>query len=155
DLAPFYAAIESEGARFQPYAIDSIEANGLLVYRRPPAQPTMLADGDRVAFYQLRTMLEGVVARGTAASIKQHAGFIGGKTGTTDSENDVWFASFTSDVTIVVWVGYDNAGSKRTLGGGFTGGRVAVPIAEAIAQASWQYVAPKTPLPPPSVEASR
>jgi membrane carboxypeptidase/penicillin-binding protein len=155
DLAPFYAAIASEGARYQPYAIDSIESNGLLVYRRPPTPPTMLAGGDRVAFYQLRTILEGVVARGTAASIKQHAGFIGGKTGTSDSENDVWFAGFTSDVTVLVWVGYDNAGGKRTLGSGFTGGRVAVPIMEAITQASWQYHAPKAPLPPPSAEAQR
>jgi membrane carboxypeptidase/penicillin-binding protein len=155
DLAPFYAAIASEGARHAPFAIDSIEANGLLVYRRPPTPPIMLAGGDRVAFYQLRTMLEGAVARGTAASIRQHTGFIGGKTGTTDNENDVWFAGFTSDVTILVWVGYDNSGGKRTLGSGFTGGRVAVPIVEAIAQASWQYHAPKTPLPPPSAEAQR
>jgi membrane carboxypeptidase/penicillin-binding protein len=155
DLAPFYAAIASEGARYAPFAIDSIEANGLLVYRRPPTPPIMLAGGDRVAFYQLRTMLEGAVARGTAASIRQHAGFIGGKTGTTDNENDVWFAGFTSDVTILVWVGYDNSSGKRTLGSGFTGGRVAVPIVEAIAQASWLYQAPRTPLPPPSAEALR
>ena len=88
DLAPLYAAIASEGARFQPSAIDSIESNGLLVYRRPPAPPTMLAGGDRVAFYQLRTLLEGVVARGTATRIKAYAGFVGGKTGTTENEND-------------------------------------------------------------------
>jgi membrane carboxypeptidase/penicillin-binding protein len=155
DLAPLYAAIASEGARFQPYAIDSIESNGLLVYRRPPAQPTMLANGDRVAFYQLRTMLEGVVTRGTAVRIKALSGFVGGKTGTTENENDTWFCGFTSDVTVAVWVGYDNANGKRTLGSGATGGSVAVPIAEQIFQASWQYVAPKTQLPPPSAEAAR
>ena len=69
--------------------------------------------GDRAAFYQLRTILEGVVARGTAASIRQHTGFVGGKTGTTDNENDAWFVGFTSDVTVAVWVGYDNAGGKH------------------------------------------
>jgi membrane carboxypeptidase/penicillin-binding protein len=155
DLAPFYAAIASEGARFSPYAIDSIEGNGLLVYRRPPTPPVMLASGDRVAFYQLRTMLEGVVARGTAASMRQHAGYIGGKTGTTDSENDTWFAGFTRDVTIVVWAGYDNASGRRTLGRGATGGSVAVPIVEQIAQATWTYHAPKALFPPPSAEAQR
>ncbi len=153
DLAPLYAAIASEGARFQPYAIDSIESNGLLVYRRPPPQPTMLQNGDRVAFFQLRTMLEGVVARGTAVRIKSLAGFVGGKTGTTENENDTWFCGFTSDFTVAVWVGYDNAGGKRTLGSGATGGSVAVPIAEQIFQAGWQYQAPKTTLPPPSAEA--
>ena len=87
------------------------------------------------------------MARGTAASIRQHAGFVGGKTGTTDNENDAWFVGFTSDVTVAVWVGYDNAGGRRTLGQGETGGKNAVPIAEQIIQATWQYHAPKTPLP--------
>ena len=51
------------------------------------------------------------------------APYVGGKTGTTDGENDVWFAGFTNDVTVAVWVGYDNAdGKRRTLGGGQTGG---------------------------------
>ncbi len=95
------------------------------------------------------------MARGTAASIRQHTGFIGGKTGTTDNENDAWFVGFTSDVTVAVWVGYDNAGGKRTLGTGETGGKNAVPIAEQIIQATWQYHAPKTPLPPPSAEIAR
>jgi membrane carboxypeptidase/penicillin-binding protein len=155
DLAPLYAAIASEGARFQPYAIDSIEANGLLVYRRPPSPPIMLASGDRVAFYQMRTMLEGAVARGTAVRIKHLTGFVGGKTGTTENENDTWFVGFTSDVTVAVWVGYDNSNGKRTLGSGATGGSVAVPIAEQIIQAAWTHQSPKTLLPPPSTEAQR
>jgi membrane carboxypeptidase/penicillin-binding protein len=114
-----------------------------------------MADGDRAAFYQLRTILEGVVSRGTAVAMKQHTGFIGGKTGTTDSENDAWFAGFNADVSVVVWVGYDNARDKRTLGDGATGGRTAVPISEPIFQAAWQYQAEKRPLPPPSLEASK
>jgi membrane carboxypeptidase/penicillin-binding protein len=87
--------------------------------------------------------------------MKHLANYIGGKTGTTDNENDAWFAGFTSDVTVVVWIGYDNAGGRRTLGRGETGGKVAVPIVEPIFQASWQYHAPKTPLPSPSAEAAR
>ena len=155
DLAPLYAAIASEGARFQPSAIDSIESNGLLVYRRPPSPPTMLLGGDRVAFYQMRTLLEGAVARGTAIRMKALTGYIGGKTGTTENENDTWFVGFSNDITVAVWVGYDNSGGKRTLGQGATGGSVSVPIAEQIFQASWQYQGPKTLLPPPSAEAAK
>jgi len=155
NLASFYASIANEGQRVAPYAIDSIEQNGKPIYRHRTAQPVYLADGDRAAFYQLRSILEGVVARGTAASIRHHAGFIGGKTGTTDSENDAWFVGFSSDVTVAVWVGYDNAGQKRTLGQGETGGKVAVPIAEQIFLASWAHHAPKSPLAPPSAEISR
>ena len=155
DLAAFYAAIASEGAYFQPYAIEAIEQKDRTVYRHPAPSPTWLASGDRVALYQLRTILEGVVTRGTAQSLKHLTQYIGGKTGTTDNENDAWFVSFTKDVTVAVWVGYDNLSGKRTLGQGGTGGRVAAPIAEPIIQASWLHHAPKTPLPPPSADAQR
>jgi penicillin-binding protein 1A len=155
DLAAFYAAVANEGLRVSPYAIDSIEQNGRAVYRHRTPAPTYMAAGDRAAFYQLRTILEGVVARGTAASMREHAGFVGGKTGTTDNENDAWFVGFSSDVTVAVWVGYDNAGRRQTLGDGSTGGKIAVPIVEPIFQASWAHHAPKTPLPPPSPETAR
>ena len=63
---------------------------------------------------------------------------------------------FTNDVTVAVWLGYDNAsGKRRTLGGGATGGGVAVPIFEPIIQAVWANVAPKAALAPPSPEAKR
>lgn len=155
DLAAFYAAIANEGGYFQPYAIEAIEQKDRMVYRHPEPTPTWLASGDRVAFYQLRTILEGVVARGTAQSLKHLTQYVGGKTGTTDNENDAWFVSFTNDVTVAVWVGYDNLSGRRTLGSGGTGGRVAAPIAEPIIQASWEHHAPKTPLPPPSPEAQQ
>ena len=48
-------------------------------------------------------------------------------------ENDAWFMGFTNDVTVAIWLGYDNAdGKRRTLGGGSTGGGVAVPIFEPV-----------------------
>ena len=79
-----------------------------------------------------------------------------GKTGTSDDANDVWFVGFTNDVTVAVWVGYDNAdGKRRTLGDGVTGGSVAVPIFEPIIQAVWANGVPKTVLAPPSTEAKR
>ncbi|MGH6741177.1 MAG: penicillin-binding transpeptidase domain-containing protein, partial [Bradyrhizobium sp.] len=155
NLAAFYAAIVNEGARVTPYSIESIEQRGHSVYRHHVPAPLMLADGDRASFFQLRTMLEGVVARGTAASMKHLAHYVGGKTGTTDNENDAWFVGFTSDVTVAVWVGYDNSKGKRTLGHGETGGRVSVPIVEPIIQATWLYNGPKALLPPPSAEAAR
>ena len=101
-------------------------------------------------------MLQGVLARGTARSMAGLAPYVAGKTGTTDDENDAWFVGFTNEVTVAVWVGYDNAdGKRRTLGGGATGGHTAVPIFEPIMQAVWAHVAPKTALAPPSPEAKR
>jgi hypothetical protein len=97
-----------------------------------------------------------VLARGTAHGIAYLAPYVAGKTGTTDGENDAWFVGFTNEVTVAVWVGYDNAdGKRRTLGGGQTGASVAVPIFEPIIQAVWTHHAPKTVLAPPSPEAKR
>ena len=157
DLAAFYAAIANEGMRPEPYVIESIERNGLIVYRHDPkSSSAMIGSVDRAAFYQLKTMMQGVLARGTARSIAYLSPYVAGKTGTSDNENDAWFVGFTNDVTIAVWLGYDNsAGKRRTLGGGATGGHVAVPIFESVIPAVWTHVAQKTALAPPSAEAKR
>jgi penicillin-binding protein 1A len=152
DLAAFYAAIANEGRRPSPYVVESIERDGDILFQR---EPTLVAINsvDQVAFYQLKSMLQGVVARGTARSMAALAPYVAGKTGTTDDENDAWFVGFTNDVTVAVWFGYDNAdGQRRTLGNGSTGGSVAVPVFESIIQAAWAYVAPKDALAPPSRE---
>jgi membrane carboxypeptidase/penicillin-binding protein len=157
DLAAFYATIANEGVRPDPHVIDSIEHDGGVIYSHDPkSTATAVNSVDRAAFYQLKSMLQGVLARGTASSMAGIAPFVAGKTGTSDEENDAWFVGFTNDVTVAVWVGYDNAGGKRrTLGGGATGGHTAVPIFEPIMQAVWTQVAPRTALAPPSPEARR
>jgi len=156
DLAAFYAAIANEGTRPTPYVVDSIERNGLVIYRHDPKSVATIGSVDRAAFYQLKSMMQGVLARGTARSIAHLAPFVAGKTGTSDDENDAWFVGFTNDVTVAVWLGYDNsAGKRRTLGVGATGGGVAVPIFEPVVQAVWAHVAPKATLAPPSPEATR
>jgi penicillin-binding protein 1A len=154
DLAAFYAAVANEGARPAPYALESIEQNEQVIYRHQAEAPAQLKSADRVAFYQLKTMLAGVVERGTAASARDLAPYVGGKTGTSEDENDTWFAGFTNDITIVVWVGYDNAeGTRRTLGQGSTGASVALPIFQTIIRAAWANGVPKAALAPPSREA--
>ncbi len=156
DLAAFYAAIANEGARPAPYAIDSIEQNGLVVYRHVAAGPVSVGTPDPAAFYQLKSMLQGVVERGTARPIRALATYVAGKTGTSEDENDAWFVGFTNDVTVAVWVGYDNSdGQRRTLGAGQTGAKAAIPIFEPIIGAVWSGYAPRTTLAAPSPEARR
>jgi penicillin-binding protein 1A len=154
DLAAFYASIANEGARPAPHVVDSIERDGQTIYRHDEAPSVTINSVDRAAFYQLKTMLQGVLARGTARAIAGLAPYVAGKTGTSDEENDAWFVGFTNDVTVAVWIGYDNADGKRhTLGGGATGGHVAVPIFEPVIEAVWANVAPRTALASPSAEA--
>ena len=117
DLAAFYAAVANEGARPQPHGIDSIEQDGHTIYQYPKTPLPLIGAADRAAFYQLKTMLQGVVARGTARAIGALSPYVAGKTGTTEDAVDGWFIGFTNDVTVAVWVGYDNGdGKRRSLG---------------------------------------
>src|SRR5919199_1755622 len=151
NMAAFYAAIANEGARPTPHVVESIEKDGRKLYEHRDSAASVTS-ADRVAFYQLKTFLQGVVQRGTARQIRHLGAYVAGKTGTSDGENDAWFIGFTNDVTIAVWVGYDNAERRVTLGRGFTGTKVAIPIFEPILEATWKHYAPKTALKPPSPE---
>ena len=155
DLAAFYSAIASEGARPTPHVIEAIEQGGREIFRRDPNQVAWIGSADRASFVQLKVMLQGVLERGTARVVKHLAPYAGGKTGTTQDEVDAWFVGFTNDVTIAIWVGYDNANERKTLGRGQTGGKVALPMFEPMLEAVWALQAPKTALAPPSPEAMR
>ncbi len=157
NLAAFYAAVANEGVRAQPHAIDSIELGGKSIYEYPKALAApMIGAADRASFYQLKSLLQGVVARGTARAIAALSPYVAGKTGTTENAVDGWFVGFTNDVTVAVWVGYDNGDGKRRSLGRVDGARVALPIFEPIIADVWaDNIAPKAPLAGPSPAAAR
>ena len=75
--------------------------------------------------YQMTSILEGTVKRGTAKGLKDLNLDLGGKTGTTNKNTDTWFIGFSSNYVIGVYVGYDEPSS---LGKFETGARTAMPI---------------------------
>jgi penicillin-binding protein 1A len=75
--------------------------------------------------YQMTSILEGVVQRGTATVLKSLNRPIAGKTGTTNEERDAWFIGYTPDLVVGVFIGFD---TPRPMGKGRTGGGVAAPI---------------------------
>jgi len=96
------------------------------------AEPTLPSDDRRQVIdphtaYQVTSMMEGVVLRGTATIIRRILPNVpvAGKTGTTNDEKDAWFVGFTPDLVVGVFIGYD---TPRPLGKGMTGGQVAAPI---------------------------
>jgi penicillin-binding protein 1A len=95
-------------------------------------EPTLPPDDKRQIIdphtaYQITSMMEGVVLRGTGTIIRKILPNVpvAGKTGTTNDEKDAWFVGFTPDLVVGVFVGYD---TPRPMGKGMTGGRVAAPI---------------------------
>ena len=77
--------------------------------------------------YQMTSMLEGVVQRGTATIVKRMVPDVplAGKTGTTNDSRDTWFVGFAPDLVVGVYVGYD---TPQPMGKSATGGQVAAPI---------------------------
>ena len=75
--------------------------------------------------YQITSMLEGVIQRGTAKKLKKLNMDLAGKTGTTNNNTDTWFIGFTSNLVIGVFLGYDE---PRSLGKFETGSKTAMPI---------------------------
>jgi len=155
DLAGFYGAIANEGKRPTPHVIEQISLDGKVLYKADETLQPLPVDAASV--FQLRTLLQGVVARGTAVRLSSLSNVIAGKTGTSDDFNDAWFMGFSKDVTIGVWVGYDNTSMKtrKTLGHGNAGSRVSLPIFESVMKAVWADYAPQVALPGPSPEAER
>lgn len=138
-----YAAFVNGGRRVDPYLIEMVQdRNGQTIHRadrrqcrdcnrgfsgqespRLPDRGTQVIDP--ITAYQISSMLEGVIQRGTGASARGLGPWVGGKTGTTNEYRSAWFVGFSSDIVVGVFVGFDD---NRSLGGGEAGAATAVPI---------------------------
>ena len=83
--------------------------------------------------YQITSLLEGVVKRGTGKKLKELNLNLAGKTGTTNENTDTWFIGFTSNLVIGVYVGMDN---PEPLGKFETGSKTALPIFKKFVQSA-------------------
>ena len=80
---------------------------------------------DPMTAYQITSMMEGVVQRGTAAFVRQLNVPVAGKTGTTNDYKDAWFVGYTPDMVAGLYIGYD---TPKSMGRSSTGGGLAAPI---------------------------
>ena len=96
---------------------------------RNQPEPTLIDKREQVidpmTAYQITSMMEGVVQRGTATTIREVGKPVAGKTGTTNDEKDAWFVGFSPDVAVGVYLGFDK---PRSMGRGSTGGQLAAPV---------------------------
>ena len=139
-----YAMLDNGGKKVQPTLIDRIQDRyGKTIYRHDQREcrgcaapkwenqnePTLVDRRERVidpmTAYQITSIMEGVVQRGTATVVKEVGKPIAGKTGTTNDEKDAWFIGFSPDMVVGVYIGFDK---PRHMGKGATGGVLAAPI---------------------------
>ncbi|WP_230533222.1 penicillin-binding protein 1A [Microvirga roseola] len=139
-----YSMFVNGGRRIRPTLIDQIQdRNGQTIYRHDNRKcsgcdaqawdggaPPKLNDNreqvlDPLTAYQMTSILEGVVQRGTAQSVKAVGKPLAGKTGTTNDAKDVWFVGFSPDLAVGVFLGYDQ---PKSLGNAATAGQYAAPV---------------------------
>jgi penicillin-binding protein 1A len=107
---------------------------------------------DPMTAYQITSIMEGVVIRGTATVVREVGKPVAGKTGTTNEDKDAWFVGFTPNLAVGVYVGYDK---PRTLGRDATGGHTAAPIVKDFLKAALADK-PGVPFaPPPGIKLIR
>ena len=144
DLTAAYGMIVNGGKKIDPTLIDRIQdRNGKTIFKNDgrvcqtckseswgyQSEPELLDVRenvlDPVTAYQLVSMMEGVVQRGTGIRINALRRPLAGKTGTTDESFDTWFVGFSPDLVVGIFVGFD---APSSLGRGEEGSSVAVPI---------------------------
>ena len=142
-LTAAYGMLVNGGHKITPSLIDRIQdRHGKTIYRHDKRQcpkcdrvndmrkvPLLSDDRPQItspaSAFQMVSMLEGVVKRGTGRFISDLGLAVAGKTGTTNDNTNGWFIGFTPDLVVGVFVGYD---LPRPLGKSETGSTVAVPI---------------------------
>ena len=142
-LTAAYSIFPNGGRKIIPHLIEVVQdREGKLIYdaderkcqtcRRAfggEGSPRLAQPGEQVldpiTSYEVTSMLEGVVQRGTAVAARSLNRHIAGKTGTTNDYRSAWFVGFSQDLVVGVFVGFDD---NRSLGHGEAGAVAAVPI---------------------------
>jgi penicillin-binding protein 1A len=151
--AAAYGIFANGGREIAPTLIDSVQdRDGRVIFRAdardcagcsgeapgeaPPSLPdTRREVTDRASAFQMTSLLQGVIQRGTGGRASLGPRPVAGKTGTSNDYVDAWFVGYTPDLVVAVWVGRDD---NQSLGEGETGGTVAAPIFKAVMEAAMQ-----------------
>lgn len=142
-LTAAYAPFVNGGRRVDPHLIELVQdREGKVIFRADKRDcvrcdagfngdesPRFAAPGeqvmDPVTAYQITSMLQGVVQRGTAARVSSLGRPLAGKTGTTNEYRSAWFVGYSPNLVVGVFVGFDD---NRSLGEGETGATDAIPV---------------------------
>ena len=146
-----YAMFANGGERVEPTLVDRVQdRRGRTVYRHDrrvcqtcgmqalPAGAAPLIESNRervmdaITAYQLTSMLEGAVTRGSGSGVNLPVP-VAGKTGTTNDAKDVWFIGYSSNIVAGCYLGFDQ---PRTLGSNAFGGTLCVPVFNAFMRAA-------------------
>ena len=135
ELVSAYAPFANGGVRVMPRLVTRVEApDGKVLWSTEVQRAQVMDPRDA---YSVTSMLRGAVDFGTGRVIRESGvtGPVAGKTGTTNSGNDVWFVGYTPSLVAGVWFGYDN---PQPIADRAAGGRFAAPAWVDFYKAGWR-----------------
>jgi penicillin-binding protein 1A len=123
EVTSAYTVFPNQGVRMKPFSVLKVldRDGNLLEENRAELVDVIRAD----TAFVMTNLLRGVVQRGTGAAAASLNWTIAGKTGTVDDNTDAWFIGFDPDITVGVWIGFDE---KKSLGGLEQGAIAALPM---------------------------
>jgi penicillin-binding protein 1A len=127
DITSAYTTFPNQGVRMKPFLVLNVKDRDGNLLEENRAEPSDVIRADTA--YVMTNMLRGVLSlRGTGAKAATMASQwpLAGKTGTVDENTDAWFVGFDPDITVGVWMGYDD--KRKSLGAAEQGAFAALPI---------------------------
>lgn len=132
ELAAAYVPYANGGIYHQPYCVERIETvDGSNVYERKDSGKQVLSVQNA---FLMTSLLQSVVSSGTGTRMLAANTPIAGKTGTvsmTGGNRDIWMTAYTPEISVAVWMGYDQTDAKHKISNGITGGRNTASLAAA------------------------
>lgn len=132
ELAAAYVPYANGGIYHQPYCVERIETvDGSNVYERKDSGKQVLSAQNA---FLMTSLLQSVVSSGTGTRMLAANTPIAGKTGTvsmTGGNRDIWMTAYTPEISVAVWMGYDQTDAKHKISNGITGGRNTASLAAA------------------------
>jgi penicillin-binding protein 1A len=126
EVTSAYTTFPNQGVRIKPFSILTVKDREGNLLEENRGEPSDVVRADTA--FVMTSILRGVLVRGTGIRAAKMASEwpLAGKTGTVDENTDAWFVGFDPDITVGVWLGFDD--KRKSLGTAEQGSFAALPI---------------------------
>ena len=132
ELAAAYVPYANGGVYHEPYCVEKIvAADGSTVFEREIKSERVISEQNA---FLMTSLLQSVVSNGTGTRMLGANTPVAGKTGTvsmTGGNRDIWMAAYNPEISVTVWMGFDQTDAKHKIPNGITGGRNTASLASA------------------------
>ena len=132
ELAAAYVPYANGGVYHEPYCVEKIvSSGGDVVYQHENSGRRVISEQNA---YLMTSLLQSVVSSGTGTRMLSANTPVAGKTGTVSmsgGNRDIWMAAYNTELSVTVWMGFDQTDAKHKIPNGITGGKNTASVAAA------------------------